>query len=162
VYVFEDNFLRYIDLIVGYFKPYPVVGARMENQTLPSRPQQIGFQVFLETSNPIDVFASDSGWMTGYPSLIELGKSCRPLVQNRWISLATKYLHVRSRSYRDHEKPSGSCVDLPGVGPKQPRSRLRISHGISSLWAGEFHTTHSKLQPDFAETCILDNLAQKT
>ena len=54
------------------------------------------------------------------------------------------------------------ALTFPGVGPKQPRSRLRISHGISSLWAGEFHTTHSKLQPDFAETCILDNLAQKT
>ena len=71
MYVFEDNFLRYIDLIVGYFKPYPVVGDHMENQTLPSRPQQIGFQVFLETSNPIDVFASDSGWMTGYGEVIQ-------------------------------------------------------------------------------------------
>src|SRR5882724_12649599 len=44
----------------------------------------------------------------------------RPLVQNRWISLATKHLHARSRSYGDHEKPSGSCVDLPGVGPTPP------------------------------------------
>lgn len=38
MYVFEDNFLRYIGLIVGYFKPYPVVAAHMENQTVPSRP----------------------------------------------------------------------------------------------------------------------------
>ncbi len=45
---------------------------------------------------------------------------------------------------------------------RPPRSRLRISHGISSLWAGEFYTTHSNLQPDFAETCIPDDLAQKT
>jgi len=44
------------------------------------------------------------------------------------------------------------ALTLPGVGPKPPRSRLRISHGISSLWAGEFYTTHSKLQPDFGET----------
>jgi hypothetical protein len=53
VYVFEDNFLRYIGLIVGYFKPYPVVAAHMENQTVPiAPPKQIGFQVFLETSKP--------------------------------------------------------------------------------------------------------------
>jgi len=31
-------------------------------------------------------------------------------VPYRWISLATKHLHVGSRSYGDHEKPSGSCV----------------------------------------------------
>jgi len=51
----------------------------------------------------------------------------RPLVQNRWISLATKHLHVRSRSYGDHEKPSGPCVDLPGRRPEttqQPTSHI--------------------------------------
>jgi hypothetical protein len=33
------QFLRYIRLIVGYFKPYLVVAALMENETVPSRPQ---------------------------------------------------------------------------------------------------------------------------
>jgi hypothetical protein len=73
-----------------------------------------------------------------------------------------KHLHVRSRSYGDHEKPSGLALTFPASAWTHPRSRLRISHGISSLRAGEFYTTHSKLQPYFAETCIPDDLAQKT
>ena len=52
------------------------------------------------------------------------------------------------------------AVVLP-IGPKT--TPAAISHGISSLRAGEFYTTHSKLQPDFAgETYIPDDLVQKT
>jgi hypothetical protein len=54
--------------------------------------------------------------------------------------------------------PRALALTFPASARNRPRSRLRISHGISSLRAGEFYTTHSKLQPDFAETCIPDDL----
>ena len=57
--------------------------------------------------------------------------------------------------------PRALALTFPASAQKPPRSGLRISHGISSLRDGEFYTTHSTLQPDFAETRIPDDLAQK-
>jgi hypothetical protein len=57
--------------------------------------------------------------------------------------------------------PRALALTFPASARNHPRSWLRISHGISSLRAGEFYPTHSKLQPDSAETCIPDDLAQK-
>ena len=54
------------------------------------------------------------------------------------------------------------ALTFPAPARNHPAADFRISHGISSLWAGEFYTTHRKLQPDFAETWIPDDQAQKT